>query len=171
MSKHIATLLAATAIAACSSDPRSIAEPTASATPLAQDFPAPELAPEPFEDAFAPPAPRASEPPYPHPGAPLPRYSQPSSCDVIVERTRNGVVLTAVADLDRSMSGDYSFVITKSGGGNSSDIEQGGPFRSDRSGPIELSESEISLERGASYRATLTLTSKGREVCRRIVRS
>ncbi len=172
MSKHLATLLAATAIAACSSDPRSLVEPAASAEPMVADYSPPP--PEPIEEALrAPPLPlpRASEPPYPHPGAPPVRQSRTGICDVVVDHTRNGVVLTAVADLDRSITGEYSFVITKTGGGNSSDIEQEGPFESTGRGPIELSESEFSLERGSSYRATLTLTSRGREVCRRTVRS
>jgi hypothetical protein len=183
MSKHLATLLAATAITACSSDPRSLVEPTAPAAPIAQDYPAQAPFTEPFEDvsappyepleqAFAPPPPpRASEPPYPHPGAPPIRSARAGLCEVAVKRTRNGVMLTALADPDRSMSGHYSFIITKSGGGNSSDIEQGGPFKTARPGVIELSSSEISMERGAGYRATLTLTSNGREVCRRTVRS
>lgn len=175
MSKHLAILLAAaTALAACSSDPRSLAEPAAPAAPLAQD-PAPAPAPERFDEAMALPLPlpppRASEPPYPHPGAPSVRRSQADLCDVIVERTRNGVVLTAVADPGRPMSGRYSFIITKDGGGNSSDIEQEGPFRGVSPGMIELSSSEISMDRGSGYRATLTLTSQGREVCRRTVRS
>jgi hypothetical protein len=186
MYKHLATLLAATAIAACSSDARSLVEPTAPTGPIAQEYPAPAPLIEPFDDASAPPVepfeqafapppaplpPRASEPPYPHPGAPSIRSARAGLCDVAVERTRNGVMLTALADPDRSMSGHYSFIITKSGGGNSSDIEQGGPFRSSSPGVIELSSSEISMERGSGYRATLTLTSQGREVCRRTVRS
>ncbi len=186
MSKHLAILLTATAIAACSSDPRSVVEPTAPSVPIAQAYPAQAPLIEPFEDASAPfaepfeqavappPAPlppRASEPPYPHPGAPPIRSARAGLCDVIVEHTHNGVMLTAIADPDRSMSGDYSFVITKSGGGNSSDIEQEGPFTSARPGVVELSSSEISIERGSGYRATLILTSQGREVCRRTVRS
>jgi hypothetical protein len=183
MSRFFVALLAATSIAACSSDPAPAEEQIASADPLVQDFPASQPT-QSYEEALGlpppplvvRPAPPASEPYYPHPGAPLPPVAAPrssfaSACDVVVERTRNGIVLTAVADPDRSMSGDYSFVITKGGGGNSSDIEQGGPFRSTGAGAIELSSSEISLERGSSYRATLRLTSQGREVCRRTVRS
>ena len=170
MSKHLSTLLAATAVAACSSDPGSIVEP---AGPIAQDFPAAAPHAAALENAYAPPPPlpRASEPPYPHPGAPGFRPLPASLCDIVVEHTPNGILLTAVADADRPMSGHYSFVITKGGGGNSSDIEQEGPFRSPDAGVIELSSSEISLERGSTYRATLKLTSQGREVCRRTVRS
>jgi hypothetical protein len=140
---------------------------------LVQDLPATaplsEPFAEPFEEAHAPPP--LSVPLAPPPPATAPRHSLSRACDVIVERSRGRVVLTAVADPDRPMSGDYSFVITRSGGGNSSDIEQGGPFRSRRGETVELSSSEISLDRGSSYRATLKLTSQGREVCRRTVRS
>jgi hypothetical protein len=176
MTKHFTLLLAAAAIAACSSNPGSVEEPAAATYPLVQDFPMPEPIPEPFEDALAPADPFASEAP---PALRAPEHVLPpradtrpalaDACDVIVKRTRNGVVLTAVTDLDRS--GDYSFIITKSGGGNSSDIQQGGPFTSSRGRSIELSSSEISVERGSSWRATLRLTSHGRELCRRTVRS
>jgi hypothetical protein len=94
-----------------------------------------------------------------------------STCDIVVDRTRNGVMLTAVANLPRGADGEYSFVITKSGRGGSSDINQGGPIDSASRGRVELGAAEVSLERGASYRATLKLTSDGREICRRVKRS
>ncbi|MDP3738565.1 MAG: curli-like amyloid fiber formation chaperone CsgH [Hyphomonadaceae bacterium] len=180
--RHLAILLAATAIAACSS-PQSAVDPApaiasiglaplapepAAPTPLAADRPVVEPAPE---LALAPEvAPAPLTKPLPAP-APL-RQARATTCDVVVERTRNGVLLTALARVDRPAAGDYSFVITKSGGGNSSDINQGGPFKGGGGKSVELGASEISLERGSSYRATLTLTSQdGREICRRTVRS
>jgi len=176
MSRYFTLLLAATAIAACSSNPSSVEETAAATYPLVQDFPMPEPIPEPFEDALAPADPLAPEAP---PALRAPEHVLPpraevrptlaDACDVVVKRTRNGVMLTAVTDLDRS--GDYTFVITKSGGGNSSDIQQGGPFESSRGRSVELSSSEISVERGSSWRATLRLMSHGRELCRRTVRS
>lgn len=184
--RHLAILLAATAIAACSS-PQSAVDPapeiasidlaplapeSAAPTPLAADRPVVEPAPElaPASEIAREVAPAPSAKPLPAP-APL-RQARATTCDVVVERTRNGVLLTALARVDRPTLGDYSFVVTKSGGGNSSNINQGGPFKGGGGKSVELGASEISLERGSSYRATLTLTSQnGREICRRTVRS
>jgi hypothetical protein len=135
-----------------------------------------EPALESFEEALAPADALVSEAPSPlrAPDHVLPPRAEArprlvGACDVLVKRTRDGVLLTAVTDLDRS--GDYSFIVTKDGGSGSSDIQQGGPFTSSRGRSVELSSSEISVERGSSWRATLRLTSHGRELCRRTVRS
>jgi hypothetical protein len=172
MTRTIATLIASTALVACSSNPQSFAEPSAVTVAQATSFPqayepaqeldgAPPLAPNAF-------APEAYEAPAP---APHVQAVRASTCDIIVKRTPNGVLLKAVANLSRPIAGDYSFVITKSGGGGSSDINLGGELES-YAGRHELGSSEVSLGRGASYRATLKLISpSGREICRRTVRS
>ncbi|HOZ28819.1 MAG TPA: curli-like amyloid fiber formation chaperone CsgH [Hyphomonadaceae bacterium] len=89
-------------------------------------------------------------------------------CDISVVKTSHGVRITPVVRSDRSLSGEYSMVITKKGGGGSSDISQGGPFDAARGVSQELGSSEISLERGASFRAVLKVRAGGREVCRDI---
>jgi hypothetical protein len=133
--------------------------------------------PQPYEPApdldGAPLAPEAFAPEAYEAPAPAPRIEavRASTCDIIVKHTPNGVLLKAVANLSRPTAGDYSFVITKSGGGGSSDINQGGELES-YAGRHDLGSSEVSLGRGASYRATLKLISpSGREICRRVVRS
>ena len=89
-------------------------------------------------------------------------------CDISVRRTSNGVRITPLVRSDRSTSGEYSLVITKSGAAGSSDISQGGPFDAPRGAKQELGSSEISLERGSTFRAVLKVRAGGHEVCRKI---
>jgi hypothetical protein len=184
MTRTIATLIASTALIACSSDPQAMADAStvtvahATSLPQSYDEPAPDARDFVFSElAGAPTAPEAFVPESYAPEAyeapaPSPRVAvRASTCDIIVRRTPNGVSLKAVANLSRPTAGDYTFVITKSGGGGSSDINQGGPLES-YAGRHDLGSSEISMGRGASYRATLKLISpSGREICRRVVRS
>lgn len=90
------------------------------------------------------------------------------SCVIDVDRTARGIRITPVVKSGRSLSGEYSLVITKDGAGGSSDINQGGPFEAVRGERVELGSSEISLERGARYRAVLKVRADGREICREI---
>jgi hypothetical protein len=108
---------------------------------------------------------RAPEPaPKPRP---QPVYQRASlDCDIDVRRTANGIRITPVVHSDRKLNGEYTLVITKSGGGNSSDISQGGPFDVARGESVRLGSSEFSMERGAKFRATLKVRADGREVCR-----
>ncbi|MDZ4760059.1 MAG: curli-like amyloid fiber formation chaperone CsgH [Alphaproteobacteria bacterium] len=94
-----------------------------------------------------------------------------ASCDIRVRPTRGGVEVTGVARPGYPMSGEYDFVITRSGASGSSDITQGGPFNGRAGDDISLSSTEISLGRRDRYRAVLTLTANGREICRREIRS
>jgi hypothetical protein len=180
MTRTIATLIALTALSACSSDPQSYAEASNEAytTSYPQAF-TENLAAQIQDDVdanldSAPVAPQAYNAPQAYDApAPAPRVEtiRASTCDIIVKRTPNGVLLKAVANLSRPTEGDYSFTITKSGGGGSSDINQGGELES-YAGHHELGSSEVSMGRGASFRATLKLISpSGREICRRTVRS
>ena len=90
------------------------------------------------------------------------------SCVIDVDRTARGIRITPVVKSGRTLSGEYSLVITKDGAGGSSDINQGGPFEAGRGERVELGSSEISLERGARYRAVLKVRADGREICREI---
>ncbi|MBP9235567.1 MAG: hypothetical protein KBF30_12900 [Hyphomonadaceae bacterium] len=87
-------------------------------------------------------------------------------CDIKVVKTSHGVRITPVVRSDRSLSGEYSIIITKTGGGGSSDISQGGPFEATRGVKQDLGSSEILMERGASFRAVLKVRAGGHEVCR-----
>jgi hypothetical protein len=130
-------------------------------TPLAVT---PEFAPEYAPDYALEYAPEPAE-------APRAVPVKASACNIVVRRTSNGVLLKAVADLNRTTYGEYSFVITKIGRAGSSDINQGGPFEGRAGRHIELAASELSVERGSGYRATLKLRANGREICRDTVRS
>jgi hypothetical protein len=88
------------------------------------------------------------------------------SCDIDIDRTSNGIRVTPIVRADKSLAGEYSLVITKSGASGSSDINQGGPFDAARGERVRLSASEISMERGARFRAVLRVRAGGREICR-----
>lgn len=91
------------------------------------------------------------------------------SCDIDIDRTSSGIRVTPVVRSHKTLSGEYSLVITKSGAGGSSDISQGGPFDAAHGERVGLSTSEFSMERGAKFRAVLKVRAGGREVCRDIV--
>jgi hypothetical protein len=167
MTKSILTLLGAVAFAGCMSDPQIADSQTAEANTTFLAQPAPDY------DLAGAPAPYAPAPEAYVPQSPAPQLAKArgTSCNIIVQRTSNGVRLKGIADLGRAAYGDYSFVITKNGRSGSSDIDQGGPFEGRAGERIDLGASELSVGRGDGYRATLILTSGGREVCRRVVRS
>jgi hypothetical protein len=125
----------------------------------------PPVMPAPVEPAplVAPAEYRAPPPPV----APK-RVQAGFSCEIDVYRTSNGIRVTPIVRAGKSLSGEYSLVITKSGAGGSSDISQGGPFDAARGERVKLSASEFSMERGAKFRAVLKVRADGREVCRDI---
>ena len=139
------TMAALSALAACAAAARP-AEPTIAAT----------VAPAAIEAA-----------------APTTTYVRPAaargdiSCDVRSRRTANGVLIQARAFAERAFDGEYDLVITKTGGGGSADINQGGPVSLDAGSSVTLGENEIGLERGARVHATLTLRDDSGQICRR----
>lgn len=129
---------------------------------------APSVALSPITPApIAPPvlarAPAPSQPPIV-----VKKVVQRLSCDIEVHRTSRGVRVTPIVNAGRSISGEYSLVITKHGAGGSSDVSQGGPFDAARGERVELASSEFSMERGAKFRAVLKVRAGGDEVCRDI---
>lgn len=159
MTRHLIALAAIAAVAACSAGVTSEAQLTS-----APQIPEPELDGAPPVVAQLAPEAAVEAPP------PVFVQKQDDSlwCDIAVTRTSNGVVITPVVRSDHTVSGNYSLVITKSGKAGSSDISQGGPFDAPRNVKQKLGSSEISLERGASFRAVLKVRSGGHEVCREI---
>ena len=93
------------------------------------------------------------------------------SCDVRARPSVNGVLIEARLHANRSLSGEYQLVITKSGGGNSSDVTQGGPFTAAAGSSLSLGQTELSVERNGRVRAVLTLREGNREICRHEFRS
>jgi hypothetical protein len=49
-------------------------------------------------------------------------------CEISVEKRSGGVTLEGFVDAASSISGSYELVVTKAGGGGSSNIRQGGEF-------------------------------------------
>lgn len=127
--------------------------------PVLDGGPPPLNMPEPV----APPAPRAIEP---ERAAPPEIVRADFTCDIDVARTANGVRITPIVRADRTLNGEYSLKITKTGASGSSDINQGGPFDAARGERVSLGVSEFSLERGDHYRAVLKVRANGREICR-----
>ena len=66
------------------------------------------------------------------------RQDESLFCDIKVVKTSHGVRITPIVRSDRFVSGEYSIVITRKGGGGSSDISQGGPFDAPRGVKQEL---------------------------------
>jgi|JI8StandDraft_1071087.scaffolds.fasta_scaffold22307_2 hypothetical protein len=138
------------------------------APPVLDGGPPPLRTPAP--DAIAPepvlppaPAPRVIAP---EPLAPPAVVRADFTCDIDVVRTANGIRITPVVRADRTLDGEYSLVITRTGAAGSSDINQGGPFDAARGERVKLGASEISFERGDTYRAVLKVRANGREICR-----
>ncbi len=92
------------------------------------------------------------------------------SCDIRTRRTANGVLIEARAFADRDIAGEYDLAITKSGGGNTSEISQGGPLDIIAGSTVTLGQNELSVEPGARLRAVLTLRDESGELCRRSFR-
>lgn len=152
------TLAMLAAAAACSA----VAQPSASASTLAGASAAiptvSSVAASPLAgESFAPPAAEHIS------GAPI-------SCDIRTRRTTNGVLIEAHAFATDDVSGAYDLVITKSGGGGSADISQGGDVDLRAGDAATLGANEISLERGARVRAVLTIGNESGELCRRTLR-
>ncbi|MDP3491545.1 MAG: curli-like amyloid fiber formation chaperone CsgH [Hyphomonadaceae bacterium] len=163
MSRHLIALTAVIALAGCSAGMTAEAVQEAYAPPEEDAELVVQLdgAP-PVLVAEAPQTARLAPPPV------VVRQAEILFCDIAVVKTSHGVRITPVVRSDRSLSGEFSIVITKNGKGGSSDISQGGPFDAARGVKQELGSSEISLERGASFRAVLKVRAGGREVCRDI---
>jgi hypothetical protein len=92
------------------------------------------------------------------------------SCDIRTRRTANGVLIEARAFADRDILGEYDLAITKSGGGNASEISQSGEVDILAGSTVTLGQNELSVEPGARLRAVLTLRDAAGELCRRSFR-
>jgi hypothetical protein len=133
------------------------------APPVLDGGPPPLRTPEPIVPPAPAPAPRIIAP---EPVAPPAVVRANFTCDIDVIRTPNGIRITPIVRADRSLNGEYSLVITKTGSAGSSDISQGGPFDAARGERVKLGASEISFARGDKYRAVLKVRADGREICR-----
>lgn len=155
MSKFSLLAMAAiAALTACSAAARTEAQ-SADAT-----SPAPVIA------QAIPLEPAAATSSHVEPQRPAPR-NDAVTCEVRARRTANGLLIQARAFADRDISGEYDLVVTKSGRAGSSDISQSGALDLSAGTSALLGENEISVERGARVRATLTLRDDSGQLCRR----
>ena len=168
MSKHLIILTAA-ALTACSAAMKP-SDASLNQTSLSQS-----LDPQAFAESLTPDSPVQSAPAEPVrlPDEPLAgaQLTKRASCDIIVQPTSHGIRLKAVARMAYPVSGHYSMVVTKRGRSGSSDITQGGPFKSSGEKDVSLSSAELSVEEASRYRAVLTLHVNDRQVCRSEIRS
>ncbi|MBS0383805.1 MAG: hypothetical protein JSS00_00480 [Proteobacteria bacterium] len=154
MTRTSVSLAALLLMAACS----------AAASPSVAAASAPQPAP-----VVAPPSPHSA------PVAPAAdrRVATPAgrglACDVLARPTSNGVLIQAQARADRAFAGEYELVISKSGGGGSSEVTQSGPFSAAAGETVRLDSTELGA--GGSYRAVLVLSDASGEVCRQERRS
>ncbi len=93
------------------------------------------------------------------------------SCAIRMTPTRHGMRFDALAEGFAPARGAYEFILTKDDRGGSSDIVQGGDFDLLDGSRQTLGSAELSLERGARYRARLILSDEDGELCRSEERS
>lgn len=86
----------------------------------------------------------------------------PVACKIRETKTPNGVRVEALIHADRSVYGDYDFVITAYNRGGSSDISQGGPVDLVAGERATVGSAEIPRGR---YRAVLTLSDTRGPLC------
>ena len=152
-------------MAACSAAALPNAAPVAPSAPASPSAPAPLAQTAPVAAAPALIAPkREAAAPMRETAAPRTPLLESVSCEVRVRSSSNGILIQAVAHADRAINGDYELVITKSGGGGSSDVTQSGPFTAAAGESVTLGSTELGAD--GRYRAVLTLRDASGEVCR-----
>lgn len=72
------------------------------------------------------------------------------------------VQLLAVVRADAPVSGSYTFSVASNSGGNSSNINQGGPFMAEAKKVTTVGT--VMLNANAAYKATLTVMAEGTTV-------
>jgi hypothetical protein len=173
MSRHLIILTAA-AVSACSAAMQP-SDASLNQTSISQSVAPRPVDPQAFAESLTPDSPVQSAPAEPArlPDEPLAgaQLTRRSSCDIVVQPTSHGIRLKAVARMAYPVSGHYSMVVTKRGRSGSSDITQGGPFKSSGEKDVSLSSAELSVEEASHYRAVLTLHVNDRQVCRSEIRS
>jgi len=83
----------------------------------------------------------------------------PVSCDIQITESAGGIRLQPTALSVADLNGTYEFAVSKSGGGNTATISQGGPFSARAGRPEILSDS--SFDARGSLTATLRIHWQG----------
>ena len=85
------------------------------------------------------------------------------SCEIRSSPSGSGLLLEAVATGSRDATGEYEFVVAKSGGGGSSNVTQGGDFEVSAGEVTILGEVTLGPGEGSSVKAVLKLIGPGGE--------
>ena len=95
--------------------------------------------------------------------------TSPSGVACHIEVTRNGNILSleGIASADRSIAGNYTLNVERSGSGGVSNISQGGAFSATPRRPEALGSAAINLYPAGQFSARMTLSwSDGETSCR-----
>jgi hypothetical protein len=91
-------------------------------------------------------------------------------CEIAVEMRSDGVTLEGFVDAASSITGSYELLVTKAGGGGSSDIRQGGEFSATSGARTPLGTVVLAGD-GGTYTAKLKIRWDGKNaVCSESVR-
>ena len=94
------------------------------------------------------------------------KSSKPLSCEIRSTDIRGGVRLEAIVIGRAGGSGEYQFVVAKSGGGGTSNISQGGEFEIRAGEETVVGEVTLGSREKAKVKARLTVGSgSGKLVC------
>jgi len=85
---------------------------------------------------------------------------QPLSCEITKSTANGALVLRGVVHAEEAVSGTYRLTVTGSGGGNRSNISQGGRFSAGQGETANLGMVMLG-NRGASYDARLEIEADG----------
>jgi hypothetical protein len=89
--------------------------------------------------------------------------ADPVRCEIRATAMPGGVRLEGTVLSDRALAGSYAFNVEKRGGGGTSSSSQSGDFEAAAGAEEVVGEVGLGLERGASYRAELTIRWPGGE--------
>ncbi len=89
--------------------------------------------------------------------------SEPVRCEIQTSSANGMVTLQGVVHSNVALSGTYQFRVTGSGGGNSSNISQGGYFTAGPEGAVTLGSVMLGGS-AANYDATLELMANGKTI-------
>ena len=97
---------------------------------------------------------------------------RPMTCGLRAQPAGAGLDLMATASASQAASGSYRLTVTKRGEAGGANVEQSGNFSVGAGGTSSLSTISMSMERGATYDAVLTVRSQsGQVTCSRVLPS
>jgi hypothetical protein len=86
---------------------------------------------------------------------------EPVRCEIQATAANGMIALEGILHTDVALTGSYVFKVKSSGGGGSSNIQQGGYFTADPAHPATLGTVMLGNS-GGTYNASLEITSNGK---------